>query len=314
MPATAAYQAGVDTNSAVLSFAQEDTWGVVPAAKTFNRLRFTGESLAPNRSSARTNEIDGFRSASEDVTNQNAAGGDINFAFSAINFDEFIAGCAGNDWANNALVDGSMFKSYTIQKQLSSGLFLLYPGAYVNSVSLTMNTGTFMTGKSSFIAKSEISANSPVNTTALAAPDAGRVLNTMTNIQSISLGVAGTSIDAVVDQLTLDLNNTGAALEFGLGSAGGQGVNPGAFTVSGTMRAYFRSFSIYQYFTQEILNAFTINLVTAAGKTYTLTFPQTKIMNPKINAGGKGAPVMATFGLTMQRDPNSGATISFART
>ncbi|ONG53449.1 hypothetical protein BKE38_12095 [Pseudoroseomonas deserti] len=105
MPSVSGYQAGIEANDVELSYALEATWGVKPAV-AFNALRYTGESLAGEKQRSRPSEINKKKQVSASVTQQESAGGGLNFALSYGTFDDLIACLLGDDWSAALAIDG----------------------------------------------------------------------------------------------------------------------------------------------------------------------------------------------------------------
>lgn len=92
-----AYSAGVETTDVQLSYIIESAWGVAPNSAA-QAIRITGESLAGQKQRTRPNEITGARRVSPAVTQQESAGGGLNFNLSYGTFDDLFAGVFGADW------------------------------------------------------------------------------------------------------------------------------------------------------------------------------------------------------------------------
>ena len=105
MPATANYQAGVETNATQISYAIETTWGVAPAVP-FQAIRYTSESLAETKTRQRPSEIVNAREATQGVTTQQQAAGTINYALSAQTFDDFMSVITQSDWGATIALAG----------------------------------------------------------------------------------------------------------------------------------------------------------------------------------------------------------------
>lgn len=130
MVATTGYQAGIESNDVVLSYAQEAVYGILPAVQ-FQQLRLTGESLAGSKTRARPGEILTTGEVAAATTNQETATGNVNFALSYGTFDDLIAGALKSDWSAALTVNGA-----AADMTLSAGA--------VNSVrSLTCTTAKF---------------------------------------------------------------------------------------------------------------------------------------------------------------------------
>jgi hypothetical protein len=91
MPATAAYQAGIEANQTRISYAMETTWSVAPTTVAFKAIRYMSDTLAETKTRQRPSEINLTREASQAVTTQQTAGGTINYALSYSTFDDFFS-------------------------------------------------------------------------------------------------------------------------------------------------------------------------------------------------------------------------------
>lgn len=100
-----AYSAGVETTDVQLSYIAESTWATAPNSAA-QAIRITGESLSGSKQRTRPNEITGTRRVSPAVTQQEAAGGAINFNLSYGTFDDLFAGVLGGDWGTALNING----------------------------------------------------------------------------------------------------------------------------------------------------------------------------------------------------------------
>src|SRR5207245_173457 len=96
---------------------------------------------------------------------------------------------------------------------------------------------------------------------------------------------------------SLNINNAGAALEFGMGSSVAAGVLAGTLEVTGNVKMFFKDFTLYTRFKNE--TAGTLEFITkdSAGNAYVFTLLNAVLLNPQIQAGGPGQPVYATFSI-----------------
>lgn len=100
-----AYSAGVETTDVQLSYIAESAWSTAPSSAA-TAIRITGESLSGAKQRTRPNEITGVRRVSPAVTQQESAGGAINFNLSYGTFDDLFAGVLGGDWTAALTIDG----------------------------------------------------------------------------------------------------------------------------------------------------------------------------------------------------------------
>ena len=314
------FQAGVETNDVELSYAEEVSWGVKPAV-AFQALRFTSESFSGSKTRARPNEVRTDFQASGAVTTQEQATAGLSLAFSAGTYDDLLAGLLMGEWgavgANGApagasrLTNGTLFTSFYVQKRLGPTMYLVYPGTYFSGGSLSASTGQFLTGSFSGMAKEEDDVTTNQSTGAVLAAPTSRVIDNVNGFNSLTLD--GVAIDAVADSITLNISKEGASAQFGLGSSAAQGMLRGTTTVSGSVRTYFRSFSLYERYKAETYHAIAFTSEDAAGNSYTIRVPAATLMNPSVTAGGPGGAVMAEFAIEGNPDPTLGYTIAIDR-
>lgn len=88
--ATTNYQAGLDTNDVVFSYAPEATWGTLPAVQ-FQQARFESEGFGKTKTRQRPNEINSTGQVSAAVTTKEEAKGDLKVAISAGNHFDILA-------------------------------------------------------------------------------------------------------------------------------------------------------------------------------------------------------------------------------
>lgn len=202
--------------------------------------------------------------------------------------------------------NGTQFKSLFFQKRFSSALWLRYPGAYISSGSITGGTGSFLTGSFDILAQQEINQTTDASTGGVLAAPTGSVNNPVGAFKGVFL--SETALTATVDSFTIKVDNTGAALEFGMGSASAAGILMGTLTVSGTLKMFFKDFTYYQRFINETQGALEFVSADNAGNAYVITLLNAALMNPQIVAGGPNQAVYATF--TIEGDPQTtGGTI-----
>ena len=189
--------------------------------------------------------------------------------------------------------NGTQFKSLFIQQMFSSALWLRYPGSYVSAATLSGGIGQFLSGSFTILAQQEVNQTADASTGGVLAAPTGRVHDPVGGFLGVFLNQA--AIGTTVDSFTLNLQNTGAALEFGMGNTAAQGVMAGTFESSGTIKVYFKDFTLYSRFKAETAGDLAFVTKDAAGNAYVITLPSAILVNPQITAGGPGQAVMATF-------------------
>jgi hypothetical protein len=213
--------------------------------------------------------------------------------------------------AGSRLTNGTAFQSFHVQKKLASALFLVYPGTFWTSGSVSAATGQFMTGSLTGVSQVESKATTTQSTGAVVAAPVGRVNDTVSGF--LGLEVNNTAITSVVDQITVNINRDGAQAQYGLGSSLAQGMLRGTVTVTGSVRVYFKTFTEYDLYKSEAYTSVSYRTVDSVGAGYQITLPSATLMNPRITAGGPGQSVMAEFDLEGNPSPTLGYTVQIDR-
>lgn len=209
------------------------------------------------------------------------------------------------------LINATSFQSFHFQKKLSSTAFLVYPGTFWTGGSISASTGNFLSGSFTGVSQVENKATTTQSTGAVTAAPTGKVNDSVAGFSGLELN--GSPVAAVVDAITVNISRDGAGAQYGLGSAAAQGMLKGTLTVSGSVRIFFRDFTLYDLYKSEATNVVSFRTVDDAGSGYQITLPAATLMNPSIVAGGPGQSVMAEFQLEGNPHSTLGHTISFDR-
>jgi hypothetical protein len=202
--------------------------------------------------------------------------------------------------------NGVSFKSLYIQQKLSPALWLNYPGAYVSTWTLTGGIGQFLSGAFSVLAQQEKSATADASTGGILPAPSGKVIDPINGFVGALWNDA--PIAATVDSFSLSVANTGAAIEFGMGSSLAAGILTGTMEVTGSIKMYFKDFTLYSRFKAETAGVLEFIVKDSSGNAYVVTLLNALLLNANINAGGPGQAVWVTF--TIEGNPQStGGTI-----
>jgi hypothetical protein len=305
---TTGYSAGIESNSVILSYVPETAYGTTPAVAA-KQLRYMSESLGSTKTRQRAAEIDASRQAADQVTTQFSAGGSINGAMSIGTYDELFASAFCASWATDALTNGTVLGSVTLQKQLATALWLRYPGAFCTGFSLSAAQGGFVSCSFNVLAQNETNATADVGTGAQVAAPTNKIINTVNMVSGITLGGVGLT---KVMSLNLDVSNEGAAQQYAMGSTAAAGMLPGTFTANGRASIYFSDFTLYTRYVNETEGAFAFSLVDGT-KSYLFELLNSVVMNPRIVSGGPGQSVMCEIDIEGRKDSVTGKTLRLTR-
>lgn len=191
--------------------------------------------------------------------------------------------------------NGTSFRSFYIEKQLSATLFLFYSGSYISDGNLNAQVGGFLEGSFNFLSASETSGTSTASTGGPTAAPTGRVIDTVAGFQQLE--VNDTAIAAVVQGISWTVTKNNARAQYGLGQADAQGMARGTIDVSGTMSVYFTDFTLYNLYKNETDQIVSFAALDNLGQGYIFTLPGVTLMNPQVVAGGPDTDIVSEFEL-----------------
>lgn len=191
------------------------------------------------------------------------------------------------------LRQGTQFKSLFIQQMLSSNKYFQYPGSYITGMTLTGGVGQFLSGSFNIASQVEQSATADASTGGVLPAPTGRVHDAIGTFGGVYVGNA--PIAATVDSFTLNINNTGAAAEYGVGSAKAAGMLAGSIEVTGKIKMFFKDFTYYSLFKGETLNQLSFITKDPAGNAYVITLWQAAFMSTGTHATAPNGAVYAEF-------------------
>ncbi len=201
----------------------------------------------------------------------------------------------------STIVNGLAVSTLFVQKAFSPTVYLNYPGSFVSDLQLTGGTGKFISGSFTLLSQNEVQAVTNSSTGSVVAAPTGRVNDPVGGFKGVFLNDA--LISTVVDSFTVEVTSNGAAQEFGVGSAAAQGMIVGLLEVKGTVKVYFKDFSLYTLFALETAGNLAFVSADNTGAAYVISIPVCNLMNPKVVAGGQNQAVMAEFTIEGNPDP-----------
>ncbi|EHM00531.1 hypothetical protein HMPREF9946_02571 [Acetobacteraceae bacterium AT-5844] len=208
----------------------------------------------------------------------------------------------------NAKIRGSMLRndnemqSLFIQKQLGSAGFLHYPGALVNSGSLSGGIGNFFSGSFGFLAKDEVYSA----TTAATVTDAptGGFHDAVASFGGCWLDDA--PLNAGLQNATCELTREGAAMDYAMGSAAAQGARWGQLGSNGRLELFFKDFDLWRNrYDTELQGRLAWATFDDSGNAYVVEQLGAVLTNPTIQAGGPNQAVVAAY--TVEGNPSQDA-------
>lgn len=204
--------------------------------------------------------------------------------------------------------NASVCRTFFVEQKLDTALFLQYPGSYAARATLTGGLGAFTTGTVDLVAKTEQKATVTSSTGAVLASPTGRVIDPVGGF--VGAFWNGGPLGTCIENFAITMENTGAASEFCMGDTAAHGILSGTFTASGTFRAYFNDFVLFDNVLTETTGELSFILRDSTGYSYAFTFLDARL-NGRIVIGGPGQPVSAEY--TVSGGPTSAGTFVIDR-
>ncbi len=202
----------------------------------------------------------------------------------------------------STLRNDNEMQSLFIQKHLGTAGFLHYPGALVNSGSLSGGVGNFFSGSFGTLAKDEIYSA----TTAATVTDAptGGFHDAVASFGGCWLDDA--PLTAALQNVTCEMTREGAAMDYAMGSAAAQGGRWGQLQATGRLELFFKDFDLWRNrYDTELQGRLAWATMDDSGNAYIVEQLGAVLTNPTIQAGGPNQAVVAAY--TVEGNPSQDA-------
>ena len=278
-------------------------------------LRVTAESIVPAISTIASEEIDSSRNVSDLNKVSSQAEGDIEFEFSPDGpIDALITsvlqatGSGANDvdnaTDNTTYFNGTTQTSYAIEKKTSDGstnFFQLYQGMVPNTLELTAESGSFVTGTVGFVGAkiNAMSGSATLTSTLTTTTQPFSTVHQDTNIKfntgaaSITNGDYAELTNVVPTAFSLSFDN-GLRAQTQIGSTDLAGIGAGRFTATGSLTVY-ANHSDSQTLFNNYINTTRFGMcvqIGDSGNTYRFYMPEVIITSAQVLAGGNDEDVL----------------------
>ena len=293
---------------------RETVFGTTPSAPAFNVLRFVPPlSTSPTINTVQSAEMRSDRNVSDSIVVGETASFTLPFELSYGSYDGLLESLMYNAWSTNVLKNGVTEKSHTLEVTYETGTtdaYHRFKGAIANTLSLSMDSQSLVTGSFGFIAKEFEQAEAAIASSTYTAVNSNPIVNTSTGFAS--LAVTGLTSPAVTS-LTLDIsNNITPALV--LGSKFAREHIAGQFSVTGTMSLYFENDEAMTIALADTVADLTFKVGGASELNYVFVLGSIKLGNPTVTAGGADQPLILEVPFTGIYDSSDAATLKITRT
>ncbi|WP_370193293.1 MULTISPECIES: phage tail tube protein [Aurantimonas] len=306
--------AGISASKTRLAYVPETAWGVVPATPPFEKIRFTGESLAADKQTVVSNEIREDRNVSDLIQVGRSGAGNIDAEFSYGTFDDWFSMMLCSEWGTDVLKNGVLEKSMLLEKTFmksdGSPIMHRYGGTSINTMSLGITAQQLVTLGFGVMSKGVAQDIVPVTGATYADATTTSVLSASADFGS--LVVTGLGASPLIQGLTLEMTNN-LRQQNVVGSMDSAGQGYGRFALTGTMNVYFEDEAIYDAFLDHTSVDLEFTLGTEAGSRYKFELPNIKLSGGNPTAGGNDQDVMMNMNWQALYDATSEATITITR-
>lgn len=283
-------------DQAALRYVAEVTPGTTPTDDlNWQELRFSSEDLGSNPQTAQSEEIVSHRQETDLAVVGSNVGGGFGFDLSMDTYDDFLEALLGGTWTTDVLSVGSTKRSFTIEKEftdLSSEQFMAYKGMFVNTLSLTLEWGSIVSGNFAMLGmSSEAPASSLVGAGSSAAATATPVMEASAGLTSLQLG--GSETTELARRITLNITNNLRPVE-AMKSVGPSDLRLGTIQITGTIQVYHAGTGIWTLLQDNTAHSMQFTL-SKNSETYQFDIPNLKFESGDPQASGKNTDVMPDY-------------------
>ena len=189
--------------------------------------------------------------------------------------------------------------------------YFTFLGAVCNSFSISVQSGSILTGSFDYIGKSAALASTSANAVAADGVTTTSVLNAVVNVAEVR--EAGSDVaDCLVQGLDISVANNVRGLK-SIAQLGNCDIGVGKCDVTGTMNAFFKDNSLYDKYLAGTPTSLSFKVEDTAGNAYIFDLPQIEFESDGINSGGQDQDVMEAVGFRAYRDPTYTYTIQVSK-
>jgi hypothetical protein len=293
----------------------ETVFGTTPATPALLDIPFTGFTVNTVHDKYLDQSIQGDRMYRPSVTGNTHIGGDIDVAYSPLNFDSFLESMMSNVFNTNVLKIGNTRKSFTIEHaQLDIAQFFQYNGMIVDKLQLKLATNGIVTAKFTFVGK-----DSPTVTTVSVDTTAGTGPGGFYTAAQVALpfvhngGTFKEGGTAFASFMSLDITiENKTTSNFALGSNTIRDFSQNFLEITGTAQVYLEDAVMYNKFINSTSTTldFTLNNST---NSHEFLIPNVRYHGAAKTVQGNG-PVVMSMPFVGFYDSTSASNIVVTRT
>ena len=189
--------------------------------------------------------------------------------------------------------------------------YFTFLGAVCNSFSLSVQSGSILTGSFDYIGKNANLASASANATGADGVTTTSVLNAVVNVAEVR--EAGSTVaDCLVQGLDISVANNVRGLK-SIANLGNCDIGVGKCDVTGTLNAFFKDNSLYDKYLAGTPTSISFKVEDTAGNAYIFDMPQIEFESDSVNSGGQDQDVMEAVGFRAYRDPTYTYTLQVSK-
>lgn len=277
-----------------VAFIPEVTPNTIPATPTFLTLRRTSGSLATNKNTVQSEEIQADRNVRDVYQTMQSVEGSYECEFSHASLDDMLSGAMMANWATNVLSNGVTQRTFTFEEMVDLGgsqLFHRYTAAMVNQLQLSAEANQAVRATLGIMARQEAVASAIISGATYTAPNTEPIETGVTvNITTL----AGLTPIPICRGLRLNINNN-LRMHERLGSLFSDEFGMGQAEISGEIDLYYDTLAQYQLSLNHSSGQITATLGSQANKKYTFNMPNVRFLQAAKPLRGRNDSVMATL-------------------
>lgn len=305
---------GISASRTRLAYVPETAWGVIPATPAFQNFRMTSETLTAEKGTTVSNEIRPDRNVPDLIQVSRMAQGNLEAEMSYGTHDDFLSSALYNDWATDVLKNGTLQKSFAIEKTFDRNAgadeMHRFAGVVVNTFGLSVTASQLVTISFGVMGKGVERATTPITGATYADAGTDDVLSAATDFAELT--VSGLGASPAIQSIQLNGTNNLRQRPV-VGSVDSAGLGEGRFELTGSMNLYFEDGALYDAFLEHGSASLSFLLGTAAGDKQRWTVPKLKIQTMPITAGGNDQDVMANLTFQALYDATEACTLKIER-
>jgi hypothetical protein len=207
------------------------------------------------------------------------------------------------------LVNGLNCTSYVIEKTFQDlvDTYAVYNGQIANQLNLNVAVNSIMTGSFGFVGTRESSTTAALGGSYTSA--------STTDVISSTDGIAGFIENGAlfpVREFSFSASNN-ARQQMNLGSLQAIGVGDGTISITGSLRAFFRTAALYNKYLSFSDTSLAIAMWDSSRNGYVVEFPSVKLTDGSRLSSGINTDIIADLSFTAKRHATEGVTIRIAR-